>query len=168
MDKAEQKARMGTMPSSGAGSSRIMPVSRADQALRMILADNAAWGALSSEEHHLLCELPGQHGAAFNWLDHQHMEHGAQNWAALAMALQGEAFESFVQAQMNASVATGGEFNAAELRTILNSELAERLKSEELEVLQLFVQSPENSGLRARYEALKTRRLSLLKTTPLV
>lgn len=168
MDKAEMKARSGTMPASMAGSSRIMPVSRADQALRMILSDNAVWGKLSSEEHHLLCELPGQHGAAFNWLDQQHMEHGAQNWAALAQALQGEPFEAFVQSQMNANTATGGEFNAAELRTILNTELAERLKREEQEVLRLFVQSPENSGLRARYESLKTRRLSLLKTTSLV
>ena len=168
LDKAEQKARLGTMPASLVGSSRIMPVSRADQALRMLLADNAAWGRLSSEEHHLLCELPAQHGETFRWLDHQFMEYGAQNWAALAMALQGEPFESFCHLQMNANTASGGEFNAQELRKILNSELAEQLKLEEQNVLQLFVQSPENSGLRARYEALKTRRLALLKSTPLV
>jgi DNA primase len=168
LDKAEQKARLGTMPAALAGTSRTMPVSRADQALRMLLADNAAWGSLSSEEHHLLCELPSKHGEAFRWLDHQFMEYGAQNWAALATALQGEPFESFCQVQMNANTASGAEFNALELRTILNSELAEQLKIEEQEVLQLFVQSPENSGLRARYEALKTRRMSLLKRAPLV
>jgi len=112
--------------------------------------------------------LPAQHGEAFNWLDHQFMEHGAQNWAALAEAMRNESFESFCHAQMDANAATGGEFNAQELRTILNAELAERLKIEEQTVLQAFVQSPENSGLRARYEALKSRRMALLKLTPLV
>ena len=166
---AQRKREAGMMPRFGAGSvPRTMPVSRADQALRMLLTDNAAWGVLSSEEHHLLCDLPAQHGEAFNWLDHQFMEHGAQNWAALAEAMRNESFESFCHAQMDANAATGGEFNAQELRTILNAELAERLKIEEQTVLQAFVQSPENSGLRARYEALKSRRMALLKLTPLV
>ncbi len=149
-------------------SPRTMPVSRADQALRMLLTDNAVWGTLSAEEHHLLCDLPAPHGEVFTWLDHQFMEYGAQNWAALSNALQGESFASFASKQMDANTATGGEFNAQELRTILNSELAERLKIEEQEVLQLFVKSPENIGLRARYEALKTKRLLLLKVVPLV
>jgi DNA primase len=116
----------------------------------------------------LLCDLPAPHGEVFTWLDHQFMEYGAQNWAALSNALQSESFVSFASKQMDANTATGGEFNAQELRTILNSELAERLKIEEQEVLQLFVKSPENIGLRARYEALKTKRLHLLKVAPLV
>jgi len=166
---AQRKKEAGMMPRFGAGSApRTMPVSRADQALRMLLTDNAAWGALSSEEHHLLCDLPAPHGEVFTWLDHQFMEYGAQNWAALSNALQSESFVSFASKQMDANTATGGEFNAQELRTILNSELAERLKIEEQEVLQLFVKSPENIGLRARYEALKTKRLHLLKVAPLV
>ena len=166
---AQRKKEAGMMPRFGAGSApRTMPVSRADQALRMLLTDNAAWGSLSSEEHHLLCDLPAPHGEVFTWLDHQFMEFGAQNWAALSNALQDESFVNFASKQMDANTATGGEFNAQELRTILNSELAERLKIEEQEVLQLFVQSPENTGLRARYEALKTKRLLLLKATPLV
>ena len=166
---AQRKKEAGMMPRFGAGSApRTMPVSRADQALRMLLTDNAAWGSLSSEEQHLLCDLPAPHGEVFTWLDHQFMEYGAQNWAALSNALQDESFASFASKQMDANTATGGEFNAQELRTILNSELAERLKMEEQEVLQLFVQSPENNGLRARYEALKTKRLRLLKTPPSV
>jgi DNA primase len=166
---AQRKREAGMMPRFGAGSApRTMPVSRADQALRMLLTDNAAWGALSSEEHHLLCDLPAPHGEVFTWLDHQFMEYGAQNWAALSTTLQDESFASFASKQMNANTATGGEFNAQELRTIVNSELAERLKIEEQEILQLFVQSPENIGLRARYESLKTRRLELQKRPPLV
>lgn len=166
---AQRKREAGMMPRFGAGSApRTMPVSRADQALRMLLTDNAAWGTLSSEEHHLLCDLPAPHGEVFTWLDHQFMEYGAQNWAALSNALQSKPFASFASKQMDANTATGGQFNAQELRTILNSELAERLKMEEQEVLQLFVKSPENIGLRARYEALKTKRLHLLKVAPLV
>jgi DNA primase len=166
---AQRKKEAGMMPRFGAGSApRTMPVSRADQALRMLLTDNAAWGSLSSEEHHLLCDLPAPHGEVFTWLDHQFMEYGAQNWAALAQALQGTPFEAFAQKQMSANTDTGGEFSEQELRTILNSELAERLKIEEQEILQLFVQSPENTSLRARYEALKTKRLLLQKVPPLV
>jgi len=165
----QRKREAGMMPRYGAGSApRTMPVSRADQALRMLLTDNAAWGALSAEEHHLLCDLPAPHGEVFTWLDHQFMEYGAQNWAALAQALQGESFATFAQKQMNANTDTGGEFSEQELRTILNSELAERLKIEEQEILQLFVKSPENTGLRARYEALKTKRMGLQKVSPLV
>ncbi len=157
------------MPRYGAGSrSRSMPVSRADQAVRMLLSHNEAWGRLSSEEQHLLCELPAPHGSVFTWLDHQFMEYGAQNWAALAVAMQGESFENFAQLQIEAGMATGGEFNDAELRTILNSELANRLKIEEKNILQLIVQSPENTSLRANYEALKTRRIALQKIAPLV
>jgi len=160
--------RTAQKPAQRPSTSRTMPVSRADQALRMLLADNAAWGTLSAEEHHLLCDLPAPHGEVFTWLDHQFMEYGAQNWAALSTAMQNESFASFASKQMDANTATGGEFSAEELRTILNSELAERLKIEEQEVLQLFVKSPENSGLRARYEALKTKRLLLRQVTPLV
>jgi hypothetical protein len=101
-------------------------------------------------------------------LDHQFMEFGSQNWAALSNALQGETFAVFASKQMDANTATGGEFSSQELRTILNSELAERLKVEEKEILQLFVQSPENIDLRARYEALKTKRLLMVKAPPLV
>jgi DNA primase len=166
---AQRKKEAGMMPRFGAGSApRTMPVSRADQALRMLLSDNAAWGTLSSEEHHMLCDLPAPHGEVFTWLDHQFMEYGSQNWAALSTALQSESFAGFVSKQMDANTATGGEFSSQELRTILNSELAERLKTEEQEVLQLFVKSPENSGLRARYEALKTKRLLLRQASPLV
>jgi DNA primase len=165
----QRKREAGMMPRFGAGSApRTMPVSRADQALRMLLTDNSAWGSLSSEEHHLLCDLPAPHGQVFTWLDHQFMEYGSQNWAALAQALEGESFEAFAHKQMSANTASGGEFNAQELRTILNAELAERLKIEEQEVLQLFVQSPENIGLRSRYESLKNRRLALQKTPSLV
>lgn len=150
------------------GTHRIMPVSRSDQALRLLLTDNAAWGLLSSEEHHVLCDLPEPHGAAFSWLDHQFMEYGAQNWAALASAMQGESFARFCQEQMQANQLTEGQFDVQELRSILDVELAERLKKQEQEVLQLFIQSPENIELRARYEALKSRRIALSKREPTV
>ncbi len=168
IDKAELKARRGTMPASLGGAGRIMPVSRADQAMRMILTRSEIWGQLSGEEHQLLCELPDSHGAVFNWLDHQFMEHGPQNWAALSLALEGEAFQGFVQTQMQASTITGAEFSASELRTILNSELKKQVEKRITEITQKIVQNPENTGFRAEYEALKTRLSALLKTSPLV
>jgi DNA primase len=149
-------------------SSRIMPVTRADQALRLLLSDNSAWGTLSAQEHTLLCELPAPHGVIFTWLDHQFMEYGAQNWASLREALRDESFEENCQHQMDANAASGAEFNAEELHKILKTELIERLKIEEQEILQTYVQSPENSALRARYESLKSHRLALTKSAPLV
>lgn len=166
---AQRKREAGMMPRFGAGSApRTMPVSRADQALRMLLTDNAAWGTLSSEEHHLLCDLPAPHGEAFTWLDHQFMEYGAQNWAALSNALQNESFEAFAQKQMSAGAITGGEFDSQELRKILDAELANSIQKKISEILIKIVASPENIGFRDEYSSLQARLKTLLKVAPLV
>jgi DNA primase len=87
-----------------AGSSlgRFAPPSRADRALQIALLDAKAWEQLSSSDHHLLCELPAPHGAAFAWLDAQSQEHGPQPWAALSIALQGSSQEAFCRKQIAA------------------------------------------------------------------
>src|SRR5205085_3796532 len=53
---------------------RARPLSRADHAARLMLADMAAWEAQPHEVHALLCELPGEHGQLFAWLDRQWQE----------------------------------------------------------------------------------------------
>jgi DNA primase len=92
------------------GSSRIagsvigrnLPPSRADRLLQIILLDARAWEQLSDHDHHMLCDLPAPHGAAFAWLDAQCQEHGAQSWAALSIGLQGSAQEPFFRKQIAA------------------------------------------------------------------
>ncbi len=76
---------------------RHAPPSRADRLLQLILLDARAWDQLSSNDHHMLCELPAPHGAAFAWLDAQCQEHGPQSWAALAIGLQGSPQEALLR-----------------------------------------------------------------------
>ena len=75
---------------------RNAPPSRADRLLQIILLDARAWEQLSSNDHHMLCDLPAPHGAAFAWLDAQCQEHGPQSWAALSIVLQGTAQEAML------------------------------------------------------------------------
>ena len=64
-------------------------------ALRPVAAIPQAWDRLSHDDHHLLCELPAPHGELFAWLDSQLHEHGAEPWAALREALQGQPHAGF-------------------------------------------------------------------------
>jgi DNA primase len=100
----KRKGFGGQASSAVAGSSmgRFAPPSRADRALQIALLDSKAWEQLSASDHHMLCELPAPHGAAFTWLDAQSQEHGPQSWAALSIALQGSAQEAFFRKQVAA------------------------------------------------------------------
>ena len=61
---------------------------RADHALRHLLADTHAWDALSHAAHDVLLQQPAPHGACFAWIERQYLQHGPQPWSALRMALQ--------------------------------------------------------------------------------
>ena len=74
--------------------------SRADMAARLLLSNMAEWERLSHELHALLCDLPGEHGQLFAWLDSQLHEHGIQPWAALREGLRGTAFEALAERLM--------------------------------------------------------------------
>ena len=76
---------------------RNAPPSRADRLLQIALLEPQTWEQLSADDHHMLCELPAPHGAAFAWLDAQSQEHGPQPWAALAIALQNSAQDAFLR-----------------------------------------------------------------------
>jgi DNA primase len=103
------------------GPIRGQPMNRATRALQILFAEPAAWERLSSDEHHLLCELPAPHGALFSWLDSQHHDNGPQPWAALCEALKGHAHEQFVLAEM-AKVPPQIESDPDELADILTKE----------------------------------------------
>ncbi len=76
---------------------RNLPPSRADRLLQIILLDTRAWEQLSGNDHHMLCDLPAPHGAAFAWLDAQCQERGPQSWAALSIGLQGSSQEAYLR-----------------------------------------------------------------------
>ncbi|WP_332775755.1 DNA primase [Polaromonas sp.] len=97
---------------------RILPASREDRVLRLLLTEPASWDRLSGEEHILLSELPAPHGPLFVWLEGQLHEHGPQPWAALREGLRGHAHEHYATAQL-AQIPEGIEADWDEIRGIL-------------------------------------------------
>ncbi|MBC7444952.1 MAG: DNA primase [Polaromonas sp.] len=97
---------------------RILPTSREDRVLRLLLTEPQAWDRLSSDEHHLLLCLPAPHGPLFAWLESELHEHGPQSWAVLREGLRGHAHEHHALAQF-AEVLDGVDNDWGETRRIL-------------------------------------------------
>lgn len=145
---------------------RRLPTSRADVAARLVLSNPAEWEALSHELHALLCDLPGEHGQLFAWLDSQSHEHGVQPWAALREGLRGLAFESLAVRVMTGP--DGGPIGdaegeqaadaARELRNVLDYMLDDLLKAQQSEAIAAVGSDPR---ALERYKALEARRLEL-------
>ena len=98
---------------------RLLPASREDRVLRLLLTEPQSWDRLSSEEHVLLNALPSPHGPLFAWLESQLHEHGPQPWAALRESLREHPFEKHAIAQLT-QVPEGIESDWLEVRHILN------------------------------------------------
>ncbi len=145
---------------------RALPTSRADVAVRLILSNTAQWEPLSQELHALLCDLPGEHGLFFAWLDSQTHEHGTQPWAALREGLRGLSFESMAMRVMTGP--DGGPLGdvegeqaadaARELRNVLDHMLDGLLKAQQNEAIAAVGSDPR---ALERYKALEARRLEL-------
>lgn len=128
---------------------RTQPASRIDRALQIVLTEPAAWGGLSSADHHLLCELPEPHGPLFTWLDGQFHDYGPQPWSALREALRGHALEATAVAEVD-KVPPEIENDPAELRNILKRERQARYAADmqraaeagDIESLQRLLRKP--------------------------
>ncbi len=112
---------------------RSLPPGRADRALQILLADAQAWGRLSNDDHHLLCELGAPHGPLFAWLDARMQDQGPQPWPALRQELQGHAHEAYAQGLM-ARLPAAIEADPGELGHILALERQQR-RAEEMKAL---------------------------------
>ena len=151
---------------SGFGSSRtrLLPVSRADHVLRILLGQLAAWESLSTEEHAMLCEQPAPHGPLFGWLEAQVHEHGAMHWGALREAIrghEGEALALKLMAQEDGPApldAQGNDHSQTELRQLLNRMLIERVS---LWMTQAIEASKADPSALARYRELQQRKAEL-------
>ena len=140
---------------------RSLPVSRADQAIRILLGQLQAWESLSAEDHALLCGLAPPHGPLLVWLEQQCNEHGPQPWAALREGLRQHESEELALRLMSDSdaVASLGTSEASqELRELLNRMLIARLKFEETQAIAASATDPH---ALAHYRALQKRRLEL-------
>ena len=112
---------------------RILPASREDRVLRLLLIEAQSWDRLSTEEHHLLLDLPAPHGPLFVWLESQLHEHGAQPWAALREGLRGHAHEQYALSQL-AQILEGVQSDWDEIRGILTQLQDLKLESEKSEL----------------------------------
>jgi DNA primase len=145
---------------------RIQPPSRPDIAARRLLSRMTELDALPHEVHEMLCNLPGDHGQLFGWLDSQLHEHGAQPWAALREGLRGQPFEALAERVMTGP--DGGPIEdtegeeaidaARELRNVLDFMLDDLLKARQSEAIAAVGTDPL---ALERYKALEARRLEI-------
>jgi len=136
---------------------RVLPASREDRVLRLMLTDSQSWEKLSGEEHVLLSELPAPHGPLFVWLEGQLHEHGPQPWAALREGLREHPQEKHAIDQIS-QLPEGIECDWDEVRSILDQLLKLKRQQEMVDLLPRVMTDP---AARQRYEELS----ALLKTS---
>ena len=141
-------SRVPTAPRRVAG--RILPASREDRVLRLLLTEPDSWDRLTAEEHHLLLGLPAPHGPLFVWLEGQMHEHGPQPWAALREGLRGHPYEKHAIAQI-AQILEGIQCDWDEMRSILSQILKLKHQSEMSALAPLVMSDP---AARQRYQEL--------------
>ena len=129
---------------------RVLPASREDRVLRLLLTEPLSWDKLSADEHALLCQLPAPHGPLFTWLESQLHEHGPQPWAALREGLRGHTFEGHATAQL-AQIPEGIESDWSEVRSILDQLLK---LSQQREMNDLAQRAATDPAAMQRYKAL--------------
>ena len=147
---------------------RTPPASRADHAIRLVLANMALWDRLSGEDHALLCDLPGQHGELMRWLEGQFHDHGPLAWGTLQEEIKPHPFSVFAQKLMDAHLPTDPGTNPDaepedshdELRLLLNLMLIDRLKTLETEALKAAESTQDPEALK-RWRELHQRRRAL-------
>jgi DNA primase len=108
---------------------RKRPISRQDNALRLIMGNATLWDTLGQDAHDMLCALPHPHGTVFKWLDVQHHDKGPQPWSVLQLALQQEPWAQAIDVLMQ----DPSHFDTPE--NDLESELRDTLLRLELEHL---------------------------------
>ena len=138
----------GTAPRRVAG--RILPASREDRVLRLLLTEPQSWDRLSTEEHQLLLGLPAPHGPLFAWLESQLHEHGPQSWAVLREGLRGHAHEHHAVAQF-AEVLEGVDYDWGETRRILAQ--LQQLRHDS-EIADLAARAPNDPAVLERLREL--------------
>jgi DNA primase len=131
----------------------LLPASREDRVLRLLLTEPQSWDKLTSQEQHLLCALPAPHGALFGWLESQLHDHGPQPWAALREGLRGHAVEAHAIAQIS-QIPEGIEADWNEVRSILDQLL--KLNRQQ-EMKDLALRAATDPVAMQRYKELASK-----------
>ena len=124
---------------------RIIPASRADHLLRLLLSQSSIWSQLSTEEHQTLCHMAGSHGALLNWMDAQFHNFGPQPWSALQIALKEHPLSHFANQLMlqNEFVDTEPTELEIELHDLLARIQIDELKIQQTEAIEQAGQDPQ-------------------------
>ena len=135
---------------------RMLPASREDRVLRLLLSEPKSWDRLNTEEHVLLCALPAPHGPLFAWLENQLHDHGEQPWAALREGLRGHTHEQHAVTQIT-QMHDGVESHWSEVRSILDDLFVEQFKREQAAIIAQGDSFLKDPVARQRYQILQTK-----------
>ncbi len=135
---------------------RLLPASREDRVLRLLLSEPKSWDRLNTEEHMLLCALPAPHGLLFAWLENQLHDHGEQPWAALREGLRGHPHEQHAVTQI-AQMHDGVESHWSEVRSILDDLFVGQFKREQAAIIAQGDSFLKDPVARQRYQILQTK-----------
>ncbi|MFT3814725.1 MAG: DNA primase [Acidovorax sp.] len=141
---------------------RAPPVSRADQAARLLLAHMDFLEDLAHDDHDALCAHPAPHGPLFAWLEAHWHEHGPQPWAVLREHLHGHPCEALALRLMNGPHAQPeGDLPEIrrELRGVINRMIIEHIKQQENDALAALRSDPSAAQ---RLRSLQARRQELV------
>ena len=135
---------------------RMLPASREDRVLRLLLIEPQSWDRLTGEEHELLTALPAPHGPLFAWLESQLHEHGPQPWAVLREGLRGHASETHAVAQIS-QMPERIESDWNEVRRILDQLLKIEWKREQDVLIAMGPDILKDPAARLRYQSLEAK-----------
>jgi DNA primase len=159
--KGSWKKRNGDWAPPTSQGPRTPPVSRADQAARLLLSHMAFLEDMAHDDHDALCAHPAPHGPLFAWLEERLHEHGPQPWAVLREGLRGHPCEDLAVRLMSGPHAQPeGELPEIrrELRGVLNRILIDHIKLQENETVAAMRTDP---AAAQRLRDLHARRLEL-------
>lgn len=108
---------------------RRAPAATADLALRMLLRHSDWWEQIGHEDQQLLHDIGGTHGQVIAWLEGQCLDHGPQTWAALAEAMQQQAWRDEAMRWVEGGL-PDEEQSPADLRRVLHRLWRQQLEAE--------------------------------------
>jgi len=140
---------------------RPTPVSREDQAARLLMCHMEFMEEMTHEDFDALARCNQSHAPLFRWLEAQFTESGPRSWAVLREQLQGSPCEPLASKLMSGAHANPeGEVDELrkELRGTLNLILVDHLKREEAQALKEIATDPTAAR---RYIEFQQRRKNL-------
>ena len=147
---------------------RPTPVSREDQAARLLMCHMEFMEEMTHEDFDALARCNESHAPLFRWLEAQFTESGPRSWALLREQLQGAACEALASKLMNGAHAQPeGEMDELrkELRGTLNLILVDHLKREEGKALKEIATDPTAARRYIEFQERRKKLSVIISTT---